>query len=242
VSAYRSSIDRTITAIETRAEYFRNLIVVVVTLALITTIWAALARNLRPFAGLVLIVPACGFFFVFDAKELWAWRSVLLDAWVRKEIDFGALKEAVNANRKLPPATLSGMLSTLPHAQDLVTEQKVPSSTREAIAAATRTIYAFQSDKVLLKALATAIVSGSVVIAAASGKWQLLLGITILLLLPVAANRLKRKRIDAVRSIISAASEKGDSTSDQYRQLIRSLHWDATSAREKDLGRFLRIE
>lgn len=67
VSAYKIAIDQIITVINNRARYFRNLVVVVVAMSLGLLAWGLVTWSLSPLVGLLLLVPACGLFFFFDA-------------------------------------------------------------------------------------------------------------------------------------------------------------------------------
>ena len=223
MSAYRTAIDRTTKIIDTRARYLRNLIVIVVALTLISIIGAAVARGFFPLTGLLLLLPACGFFFVLDANLLANWQSNLLEAWVKKEIDLRALCEALNAVPKLPKETLRSMLATLPSAGDLLGEQRISSSTREAVAAAVADIHARQSDTVALKAAAAAIVSASVIFAMALRMWEPLLGNLAVFLLPILRAWLNRKRLGEVKKSLLAARAKPDFSNEKYAQLVKSL-------------------
>jgi hypothetical protein len=223
VSPYRVAIDRTTNTIDTRARYFRNLIVIVVTLTLVSIIGAAVARRFFPLTGLLLLLPTCGFFFVLDSKLLGNWRSRLLEAWAKKDIDFRALYEALNAVPKLPKETLRSMLATLPSAGDLPAEQRISSSTREAVAAAVADIHARQSDTVVLKAAFTAIVSTSVIVAMALRIWEPLLGNVAVFVLPISKAWLNRKRMGEVRKRMLAARAKPDFNNEKYGQLVKSL-------------------
>ncbi len=223
MSPYRIAIDWTTGTIDQRAKYFRNLIIVVVAIIFLSIIWAAFIRSDAPLAGFLLLLPTCGFFFVLDSKLLDDWQSRLLEAWVKKDIDFRALYEALNAIPKLPKETLRSMLATLPSAGDLPAEQRISSSTREAVAAAVTDIHACQSDTVALKAAATAIVSTSVILAMALRMWQPLLGNLAVFVLPILKAWLNRKRMGEVKKRTLAARAKPDFSNEKYEQLVKSL-------------------
>jgi hypothetical protein len=227
VSLYRIAIEWTTSTIDHRAKYFRNLIIVVVAITLLSIIWAAFIRSVAPLTGLLLLLPICGFFFVLDAKLLDDWRSHLIEAWVKKDIDFRAFCEAVNAVPKLPKETLRGMLATLPSAGDLPAEQRISSSTREAVAAAVRGIHSRQSGIVALKAIAAAIVSASVIVAVAFRMWGPILGSLAVCLLPALGTWLNRRRVDVTEKTILAYRAKPDFSHEKYRQLIKTFPWSA---------------
>jgi hypothetical protein len=234
MSAYRVAIDHTATMIATRARYFRNLIVAVVALALGSIVWAAVAFEFRPLAGIFVLVPACGFFFFLDGRLLDRWRSLLVDPWVKAELDFEALHKAINATPTLPKDTLRSMLATLPRARDLIAEQGISSSTREAVAAAVEAIHGCQSDRLAIKTAASAIAASSILMAVAVRKWPALSGVFALALLPLLNEWFKRRRIDVLKQRTAAARAKPDFSSDRYRELVDGLKWEPVLGREKD--------
>jgi hypothetical protein len=234
VSTYRVAIDQTTKTIDSRAKYFRNLIVVVVAVGLGSIGWAGIARAFWPLAGLFLVVPTCGVFFSMDARLLNNWRSYLFDAWVTKEINFQSFREAVRVIPTLPKDTIHSMLETLPKPQDLIAEQRISSSTREAATAAVTEIHGYQSDIVAVKAVASAVASGSLVIAVASRTWQPLLGGGAFILLPILRKWLKWRRIDVLKERMVAVRAKPDFSDEKYRELVARLQWDPTSKSEKD--------
>lgn len=167
MSAYRLAIDLTTRTIERRARYFRNLIVAVVVAGLVSIAWALIARSPAPLAGLALLVPLSGIFFFADNRVLDAWRAGLLDAWVARELDFSAFSAAIRANPALPKATTEGMLATLPSAGSLVEEQRMAIATRQAIAATTLGSHRSASGALALKAAASVLAAGALIVAVA---------------------------------------------------------------------------
>jgi hypothetical protein len=110
VSTYRLAILQTITTIDIRARYFRNLVVTVVMLTVGSIGWAAVTWTFSPLAGLLLLLPLCGLFFFLDAKLLNDWRSQLFDAWLRKDIEFRDFCEAASAIPMLPKTLYNACL------------------------------------------------------------------------------------------------------------------------------------
>ena len=145
MSAYRLAIVQTITTIDTRARYFRDFVVADLVLTFGSLGWAAVTWTFSPLAWLLLLFPAWGLFFLLDAKLVNDWRSRLLDAWVKKEIELGGFCDAVSAIPTLPKDTLHSMLATLPTEAELVVEQRISSSTRDATAALTTMMHACES-------------------------------------------------------------------------------------------------
>src|SRR5262249_2421033 len=114
-------------------------------------------------------------------------------------------------------------------ARDLITEQGISSSTRGAIAAALVSIHGCRSDTIALKAVAAAIVSGSVVIAVARQGWEPLLGGLGLIVLPVVGKWLRWRRIERLKERTFAVRAKPDFSWEKYQELGAGLEWDPIS-------------
>src|SRR5215471_15321706 len=163
MSAYKVAIDQTTRAIDRRATCYRNLIVAVVLISLVSLDWAVFTWTISPLAGFFLLIPTCGGSFWFDARLVNAWRSHLFAQWVQKNIDFCAFCHAVGAIPTLPQNTLQSMLATLPSPEDIALEQRLSPSTRHAIATVVTVIHACHSDALALKVAGYAIVGGSLI-------------------------------------------------------------------------------
>jgi hypothetical protein len=233
VSAYRLAILQTITTINSRARHFRNLVVAVVVLTLGSMGWAAVTWTFSPLACLLLLFPAWGLFFFLEAKLLSDWRSRLLDAWVKKDIELRGFGDAVSAIPTLPKETLQIMLATLPSAGDLRTEQRISSSLREATAALTTAMHACEADAMALKATAFAIATVSLITAGILWMWQPILGITVLALFPFMRKRLRRRRLRALEERTVTARAKPDFSNATYRELVANLPWRPISPAKK---------
>jgi hypothetical protein len=183
VSAYRTAIDQTIAAVDRRARYFRNQVVIVVTIAAAVAL-AAFVWSAAALWAWLLLVPACGLFFCADATLLNEWRSDVLQPWVARELDLVAWSQAIRANPVLPRETTGAMLATLPMAGDLVAEQKILTPTRQAIAASSLAFHRSKSDALLLNAIASAVIVGVLLATLWMRAWTPLLGLAVLVVLP----------------------------------------------------------
>jgi hypothetical protein len=233
MSAYRLAVLHTITTIDTRARYFRNLVVAIVMLTLGSMGWAVVTWTFSPLAGVLLLLPAGGLFFFLDAKLLNDWRSRLLDTWVKKEMELRVFCDAVSAIPTLPKETLQSMLATLPSAGDLSTEKRISSGTREVTAARAAAIYVCQSDAMALQATGFAITTGSLLIAVILWMWQPILGITGLALFPFMRKWLRRRRLRTLGERTAALQAKPDFSKGTYRELVARLPWSPISPVEK---------
>ena len=226
-SPYNIAIDQTTTTIHKRARYFRNLIVAVVVLTAGSLVAAAARWTPRPLTGILLLIPACGLFFIMDGRLVDQWQTSLIDNWLTKEIDFVAFCKAVNAIPMLPNSTLQSMLRTLPRAPDLITEQRISASTRAGVAAAMEEIQSSWAEKLTLKVAAAAIITLSVEIAVALRMPQPLFGVLAILFLPLLRGFLQRNRFRTFNERIAVARSRLDFCDEQYRLLLARLHEDA---------------
>lgn len=232
MSAYRAAIDRTTEIINARAKNFRNLIVAVVLFSVTVITWAAFARTFSRLTFLLLFLPLCGFFLYMDNRLLAKWRSHLLNAWEKKEMEFQGFTQAVIAIPKLPKSTLDGMLTSFPISPDLATEQSISVSTREGVASVIRYVHTRQSDTLALKTIGAAVLSSVIALALAAAKWQPLTAGTLLLILPVCKRFLNKWRAKAFKREISEAQAKPDFSMATYHQLVASLKLDPAFSQE----------
>ena len=170
-----------------------------------------------------MLVPACGLFFYADSRVLNVWRSELLRPWVACELDFAALGEAIRANPALPKATAEGMLASLPSAGDLVTEQKVLTPTRRAIAAATLALHADRADALLLKAATSGLLVATAVAAIWTRAWVPLIVLLILVPLPIARVWMRRRREARCEVKIASCRAQPGFNEAEYTQIRAAL-------------------
>lgn len=234
MSAYRVAIDQTTVTIDRRAKYFRNLIVAVVLVSLGSMVWAVFARSILPISSFLLLFPVCGLFFFLDCKLLIEWRSLLLEGWARGELDFSAFLPAVGAIPMLPKNTLQSMLATLPSAGDILTEQRVSPSTREAVAIVVTIIHACHSDIVAFKAAALAIIAVSAILAVTLRMWQPFIAIIPLAVMPLLQYWLRCSRLKGARKRTLAAQRLSEFNIEKYSELVANLHWEPFSTSTKD--------
>jgi hypothetical protein len=227
MSAYKTAIEQTARTIDQRAKNFRNQIVTVVVLTLAPLIWAAVSRSIHPLAGLLLLFPACGVFFLFDARLLNDWRYKLLDVWKNQQIDFAAFRDAVSAAPRLPRNTLEGMLATLPDLGSLSSEQELAAGTREATAAIIEAEYGIKSDALAVKVAGYSVAATSVILAVATGSWLTLVLMTAIVLLVPVRSRLRTMRTKRASATVRAVEITQECDVDQVTNATRYLNVSA---------------
>ena len=88
--------------------------------------------------------------------------------------------------------------------------------------------YACHSDAIALKVAAAFIASGAVLVSIAGRTWEPLSGGMSVLLLPLAARWLKRRRIEGVKKKTVVVRSKPDFSTEKYGELVAFLGLDPT--------------
>ena len=114
MATVKDALDLTTQTIDRRAYRYRNLVVLVVLVGLVSGIGAVVLLSGLPLLGLLLLLPLCGGFHYLDSVLVNRWGNRLLQMWAEEELDLDAFVESIAAIRLLPPATLGAMLDTLP--------------------------------------------------------------------------------------------------------------------------------
>jgi hypothetical protein len=235
ISPYRTAIDQTTNTIDRRAKHFRNLIVAVTCICLGSLLWAGITISWHPFTGMILLLPACGIYLLYDGRELNHWRHQLFKKWIKQEIDFRALCDAVSSITTLPKDSMQSMLETLPLDSDLVSEQDISMSTRQAIAAVVNTINICRFDAIAWKTSVYTLTAGVIVITVASWQWQPLLSLIIVGLLIFMQKLVKIKRLKNARDRIHSVRREPDFSFEKYMNIINKIRWMPISDTEKNI-------
>jgi hypothetical protein len=223
MSPYSIAIEQTARLIEQRARYFRNQVVAVVLVGVLTLVWAVVTRSFFPLALLLVLLPVSAAFFVADGRLVARWRSDVLAAWAERNIDLAAFRAAIRAYPALPRETTEGMLATLPFAEDVVTEHRVLAPTRQAVAAASRAKYHKRWDALVLKAVASGIIVSILLSALWMRSWMPLVGLAILLVGPILAAWLPRRRTVAWEAELAVCRRQAGFSEADYAGLVASL-------------------
>jgi hypothetical protein len=195
VSAYRAAIERTTETIEIRARYFRNHVIAVVALCLAAAVCAVAMRAPVALLGMFFLIPLAGLFFFADSSSLARWRAELLAGWVRRDLDFAALRVALGSTPTLPKQTVLGMLATLPDLGELPVEQRIPTPIRATVAAVSGEIQRRNRAVLGVRIAASALAVSGVVVSVMVSSSIPLVGLLALCLLPVATGYIRRRYV-----------------------------------------------
>jgi hypothetical protein len=223
LAPYRAALDQTARIIQQRARYFRNLVVTVVVIGTLSAVWSLGTRSLTGLVGLLLLVPACIVFFLGDARLLNSWRAELLAAWVRRELGLAAFSQALAANPAVPKPTVEAMIATLPAAGDVVAEQRIGASTRQAAAAVSRSTNVAHAHVLRLDATVSALVALAVVGAiAARTRWPLL-ALVVLVVRPLLAGSIRRRHSAAAKAEVEMCRRQPGFDEATFARVITTL-------------------
>jgi hypothetical protein len=114
VEPMQAAIQATLTTIRNRARFYRNLVVCVSAVLIVSLILAAVFRSVIPLMGLSLLVPLAGTYFVLDNRLTRLWSKQILELWAEGKLNLTAFSSVISAHPYVPPATLEGMLGVLP--------------------------------------------------------------------------------------------------------------------------------
>ena len=117
-----------------RAAGFRNLVVAIVAIGLLSPAAALILQEWFPLLGLLAWLPACGVFVARDAMLVAEWRGKMLGEWVAGNLDLDSVAAMFAANRTFPTGTLAAMFHPLPTRKRLGEESRPSPEVRQVIA------------------------------------------------------------------------------------------------------------
>lgn len=220
MSAYRNAIDFTTATINKRAKLYRNLIIAVSFAGIAFIAFAVISWSLIPLVGIIFLVPCCGMYLWLDGNLLNQWRYKLLKDWNIGEIDFRALRDAIAGISILPKNTVESMMAMLPYAGDLVAEQGIHPSTRNAIALLINMIHTCRTDQLFFKTVGYTVVGSLILVSAVFWVWQPLLGVVIIIPMQIFIKWIRAHRINATTGRLVAAKQQSDVDLDQLNEII----------------------
>jgi hypothetical protein len=119
------AIDITVRAIEDRARLYRNLVVAVSSVSVLSILLAVLFRHWIALTGFALLVPLTGGFLFFDCRLVRRWRAGIVEMARLRSLDVATFLKTISGFRHLPPNALKAMLSTIPASRE-ESRQKTP--------------------------------------------------------------------------------------------------------------------
>jgi hypothetical protein len=166
--------------IEARSARFRDLIVGLVVVAVVSLVCALVCRSWKPLLGLYLLVPLSGGFMWSDAALVDGWRRRIAALWRRDGLNLDIFSTAVRGMPIFPPRTLGGMLAVLPTTERGITAAALSSPMREALAGTMDTIGHCQGDRTALATLAHTIGLASLSSALLLPSWLPMVGLLLI--------------------------------------------------------------
>ena len=234
MSAYKAAIDETVKTIDKRAKCYRNLIAVVLITSFCSIGSAVVTWTLAPVAGLLLILPICGFYFLLDGKLLSDWQSQLFTSWIKRDLDFWGFRDAMRVAPHLPKATLQSMVETLPSSSNWAMERAASGKTREAVVLIVSTINDSRANTALLKAGAMSIVVASILWAVTLADWYPMMFIAAILPLLLLIIMRKWRFLHKLRMLMTVVRQHQEFNEEVFSGLIDHLNWSEILSSERE--------
>ena len=119
------AIDRTVRTIEDRTRLYRNLLVAVTAVSVLSIFFMVIFRHWIALTGLVILVPLTGAFLFLDSRLVRRWRAGIVEMARFRGLDGENFVKTISAFRHLPPNALKAMLLTIPSTRE-ESQREVP--------------------------------------------------------------------------------------------------------------------
>ena len=118
------AFNTTLRAIEGRARLYRNLVVTVSLVSVLSILFAVFFRQWLALAGLMILVPLTGAYLLLDSRLLRLWRAGIVEMVRLRDLDVTTFAKIIAGFRHVPPNSLRVMISTLPASPELTRQQE----------------------------------------------------------------------------------------------------------------------
>lgn len=176
MAASKDALNLTTRTIDRRARRYRNVVVLVSMVGIVSVVWAVISWSGSPLLGFLTLFPICGGFLVLDTILVNRWRVEILRMWLDEGLDLGAFASTIASIKILPANTLATMLRTLPTAGHPLAGIDQTRDLKTAVMRALVARHQIESDRSLFGALAYSMVLASIGGAIALSNWQSLWG------------------------------------------------------------------
>jgi len=231
---YDKAINETKNTISKRAKNYRSLVIIVVIIGLGSVIWLLISLSLTSLSNLLLLIPACGLFFLLDTKLLNKWRSNILDTWSTGEIDLFAFNEAVKAIPNLPKNSATAMLSSLPISINMIEEHNISTVTRSMMANTINTSYKLYIQKLIIKLAGISIVVISILLAVFLSSWLPLISLIAVLPLKYLSKQLNASKLAEHKTLYQNNKKETAFDENGFQNLLNYVNWGHISQLEKE--------
>jgi len=118
------AINTTLRAIEGRTRLYRNLVVAVSLVSVLSVCLAVFLRQWLALAGLIILVPLIGAYLLLDSRLLRLWRARIVEMVRSRGLDVTTFSKTISGFRHIPPNSLRVMIATLPANDDRTCQQE----------------------------------------------------------------------------------------------------------------------
>lgn len=226
MATVKDAMDLTTRTIDRRAFHYRNLVVLLVLVAVVCVVWAAIAWSGLPLLGLLMVLPLCGGFLVLDCYLVNRWRERVLRMWTEEELDLENFAQCIAAIRMLPLGTLRAMLATLP------TGDHAPAM-KHALAVTLTVIHRGESDRTSFGILAYTTAAAAVAVAVLSWSWIPLVSVLLVVPLFAVARVVRAARWRSWQRALAALQREQGLEPANFVEVSAQLDWGSIPEEEK---------
>jgi len=108
------AVNFTSRVLEKRFRLYRNLVVAVSLVSLVSLVTSIVWWRPWPLAGLILLIPFTGGFLFLDSRRISRWRNEIVRMCETRTLELAVFVDTISRFRHFPPRTLQGMLASLP--------------------------------------------------------------------------------------------------------------------------------
>jgi hypothetical protein len=229
----KEAVGLTTQTIDCRAARYRNTVIALVTVTLITLVWAGIQLSWRPLVGFLLLIPLCGTLLYLDTRLVNRWQQQIMQMWIPGHVQLKTLFDVMLTIKTLPAGTLKSMLETLPTSADGTPESPITLSTREAISKTVDVITQCQGNRTLFVMLALSLCVAFLALAALQLSWLPLLGLVSILPVIWISKLLNSFQLKHWKKKIREMGEKKEFDIKSFLNIANQLNWEAISNLEK---------
>jgi hypothetical protein len=227
----REAMQWTVDALGHRLVGFRNLVLTIGLVVLVSMVAAIVLRSWLPLLGLFVVVTLCGVYWCRDETQVGRWQGRILDLWHEDKLDLDVLAETLLLTPGLPHRLLGGMLDGLPTRSRGF--PRITPDLRTATALTMQTINRCHWDWTALATLAHSVVLASLAWAVLAGSFRPILGLVlaplVLGLSSVSADFRLRRWYRRILPLIRAGLDRRE-----FAELARRLDWGPILPRTKE--------
>jgi len=214
-------------AITKRAACFKNTVIIVSVIPIVSVIWAAIQRSWLPLTPVLFLIPVSSAFLYGDIRLVNLWQDQLLEMWIQGELEIDQFSEIILSIRMIPGNTARGMLGTLPAG-------KVSKEIRKPLAMTVQTISKCHKERMAFYTITLLLCTIFIGFAIILKLWILLAGCLIVLPMMGIQKLLMNYRLNQWKLKVTDAHKQEGWDLKNFNDIAYKLDWGIVSEQKKE--------